>query len=118
MWYHLFNMPTLNVFYRHDRHEPQLEAVTDPLKLYVAEQLTCGDITLNSDEVSVRLLKSIGSGMLADVEMDMTAAAYAERVERQDEICLNVRAFAMEKMPEVGDVKVWLNLHELGHSWE
>jgi hypothetical protein len=111
-------MPTINLFYQNQEHEPQLEAMTDPLKEYVAEQLTCEDITLGSDEVSVRLLRSLGKGMLADVEMDITAAPYAERVEKQDEICLNVRKFTMDQIPDVADVKVWLNLHELGHSWE
>jgi hypothetical protein len=111
-------MPTVNVFYHNEEHEPQLVAATNPLKEFVAEQLTCGDISLAPDEVSVRILRSIGNGMLADVEMDMTAAAYSERVEKQDEICLNVRTFAMGQMPDVSDMKVWLNLHELGHSLE
>jgi hypothetical protein len=111
-------MPTINVYYQKPEYESQLEAATDPLKEYVAEQLTCEDITLGPDEVSVRLLRSIGKGMLANIEMDITAAPYAERLNRQDEICLNVRKFAMDQMPDVADVKVWLNLHELGHSWE
>ena len=46
------------------------------------------------------------------------AAAYGDRVERQDEICLNVKKFVLEQIPNLADTNVWLNLNELGHSWE
>ncbi len=111
-------MPTVNLFYRNHDHEPQITQAMSPLKIYIAEQLTCTDISLTPEEVSIRALHSLGNGMIADIEMDMTAAPFAERVEQQDEICLNVQAFAKEKIPAADEVKVWLNLHELGHSFE
>lgn len=111
-------MPTVNTYFRKGFHGPQLEDMTPELKDLVAKELTCGDRTLNSGEVSVRLLRSIGSGMLADVEMDITAAPYKERVERQDEICLTVRQFVLDHVDGLKDAQVWLNLHELGHSQE
>ncbi len=111
-------MPTVNLFYRNQQHESQIVKAIDPLKGFIAEQLTCADITLGPDEVSIRVIKSLGEGMLADVEIDMAAAPYSERVEKQDEICLNVRSCTLERLPAADDVKVWLNLHELGHSWE
>lgn len=111
-------MPTVNTFFRNEAHLPQLEAMAPPLKEFVAEQLTCGDRALRSDEVSVRLLHSLGKGMLADIELDISAAPYPERVERQDEICRNVRDFVMANHKGLQDAQVWLSLNELGHSQE
>ena len=56
--------------------------------------------------------------MIADVELDITAAPFQERVDRQDEISLDVQAFTKDLVPDADDVKVWLKLHELGHSFE
>jgi hypothetical protein len=111
-------MPTVNLFYRNREHEPQIASAMDPLKNHIAEQLTCGDITLSPEEVSIRALYSLGEGMIADVEIDMMAAPFQERIDKQDEICLNVQTYAKEQMPSADNIKVWLNLHELGHSFE
>lgn len=111
-------MPTVNLFYRNREHEPQIVAAMAPLKQHIAEQLTCGDITLSPEEVSIRALYSLGDGMIADIEMDLTAAPFQQRIDNQDEICLSVQSYAKEKMPNAKEVKVWLCLHELGHSFE
>lgn len=111
-------MPTVNLYYRNRNHEAQIVDAIDPLKDFIAEKLTCGDISLTPEEVSIRGLYALGKGMIADIEMDMTAAPFADRVTRQDEICLEVQAFANGMIPAADDVKVWLNLHELGHSFE
>ncbi len=110
-------MPTVSLYYRNSDHESRIVSAIDPLKEYIAEQLTCGDISLSPGEVSIRALRSLGIGMIADIEMDMTAAAFSERVDRQDEICLDVQKFTLDQIPEADDVKVWLKLHELGHSF-
>jgi hypothetical protein len=110
-------MPTINAFYRDEETTSKLEKITDDLKQHTADQLTCGNIKLSSDEVSVRLLQNRGDGMLAPLEIEITAAAFRERVEKQDEICLNIQKFLIEKL-EITDVKVWLILAELGHSWK
>jgi hypothetical protein len=110
-------MPTINIFYDDNRDESKLHNVTAQLKQFVAQELTCGDIELNSDEVSVRLLKSHGKGMLAQVELEVTAASFKERVEKQDEICLNIQKFLLDEL-NLPDIKVWLILSELGHSWK
>ena len=111
-------MPTVNMFYGKESHGSLIVEAINPLKEFIAKELSCSDITLGPDEVSIRVLRSLGHGMLGDVEMDMTAAPFKERIDRQDEICLNVRSFALEQLPDISEVKVWLNLHELGHSWE
>jgi hypothetical protein len=107
----------VNIFYKENGSTEPLQKVTEQLKKYVAEQLTCGDITLDSSEVSIRLLKSDGDGMLAPVELEVTAAAFKERIEIQDEVCLNIQKFLIHKL-QIPDVKVWLILSELGHSWQ
>jgi hypothetical protein len=111
-------MPTLNIYSQNESHDSRIIEITIPLKEFAAEQLTCGDRKLASNEVTVRLLRSLGKDMLADVEIDITAAPYQERIDRQDEICLNVKRFVLEQMPGLEDTNVWLNLNELGHSWE
>lgn len=109
-------MPTLNLYFNQEEQLPQLEALTPPLKQFVADQLTCKDITLAPNEVSVRLLRALGKGMLATIEMDIFAAAFPERIEKQDEICLNVRQFVLDHVGGLEDARVWLALSELGHS--
>ena len=112
-------MPTVNLYYRNSEHEPQISDAIDPLKGFIAEKLTCGAIALSPEEVSIRGIHvTLGKGMIADVEMDVTAASFQDRVDKQDEICLDIQAFSKEHMPDADDVKVWLNLHELGHSFE
>jgi hypothetical protein len=51
-------MPTINAFYRDEETASKLEKLTDDLKQHTADQLTCGNIKLSSDEVSVRLLQN------------------------------------------------------------
>ena len=92
--------------------------ITPRLKEYVAEQLSCGDRKLTSGEVSVRIIRVEGKGMIADVELEITAHAYEERIEKQDEICRNIRSYVLKEIPSFEDVQVWLKLSELGHSWE
>jgi hypothetical protein len=111
------DMPTVNAFYFNEEHADSFNNLNDELKEFVAEALTCGDITLDSNEVSVRLIKVSGSGMLADIELEITAHAFDERIKKQDVICLDVRKFLKDKLA-VNEIRVWLLLPQLGHSWE
>ncbi len=56
--------------------------------------------------------------MIGDIELEISAHAFEERVKKQDEICLEVMNYLKNKKPSLGNVKVWLKLSELGHSWE
>ena len=109
-------MPTANIFYSNKLQLKKLQQLTHKLKLYLSEKLTCGDITLNKDEISVRLVKVDDTGMIGEVEVEITAFAYPERMKKQDEICLQAKTFMQNEYPEFGEVKVWLILVELGHS--
>lgn len=109
-------MPTVNV-YANTRDVATLRELAPKLKVCVAEQLTCGEFELTADAVSIRILPVEGSAMIATVEIEMTAHAIPARVERQDEICRNVMGFVRGAEPSLPDVRVWLILCELGHSW-
>ena|SRR6185437_15669976 len=111
-------MPTVNTYFEDEGLVPKLDAITPDLKIVVADQLTCGDRALQPYEVTVRKILSLGRGMMADVEMDIYAAAYKDRVDRQDEICRFIRGFVLDKLEAINDVQVWLPLSELGHSIE
>lgn len=111
-------MPTVNVFYRVSSKIEALERLIFELKEYLADKLTCADIKLTPKEISIRLIQVSGGDMIGDVELEITAHAFPERVKRQDEICLEVANYLKEKLPSLGEVKVWLKLSELGHSWK
>lgn len=80
-------------------------------------KLSCSDIQLGTDEVSIRLIKTAGSGMVAEIEIEITAHAFKERISKQDEICLRTREFLKQGIV-ANEIRVWLLLPELGHSWE
>jgi len=109
-------MPTVNV-YANARNIATLGAFSPGLKGCVAEQLTCGEFGLTADAVSIRTISVEGGAMIAAVEIEMIAHAFPERVERQDEICRNVMGFVKTAAPSLTDVRAWLVLCELGHSW-
>jgi hypothetical protein len=111
-------MPAVNLYFNDEKYVVQLEKITPSLKQFIADQLTCKDISLGPGEVSIRLLPAQGKGMLAEVELDIFAAPFSERVEKQDEICLNVRQFVLDRVDGLEDAKAWLILAELGHSWD
>jgi hypothetical protein len=116
-WYNLA-MPTANFFYKDTEQLEKLENIASNLKKFLAEKLTCGDIALTPKEISIRFITAKGSGMIGQVEVEITAAAFKDRVEKQDQICLDITDFIKEKIPSLGEVKVWLILVELGHSWK
>jgi hypothetical protein len=111
-------MPTVNTYFEDEGLVPKLDSITPELKVVVADQLTCGDRVLQPKEVTVRKILSLGKGLMADVELDIVAAPYKERVERQDDICRFIRTFVLENLDGIDDVQVWLPLSELGHSIE
>lgn len=111
-------MPTANIFYTKEREKKNLQELALKLRPYLAEKLTCGEIKLKEDEISVRLINVDGTGMIGRIEIEITAFAFPERVKKQDKICLEIRDYIQKMYPTLGEVKVWLILAELGHSWE
>jgi len=111
-------MPTVNIFYKDSEKEPALKTLIGKLKDFIAQELTCGDIKLKPSEISVRLIRISGGEMIGAVEVEIAAHSFAERIKRQDEICLKIMDYLQQENPSLGEVKVWLQLSKLGHSWE
>ena len=117
-------MPTVNIFYKDIgegkdvARQLSLDSIGDDLKIFIAQELTCKEIKLKPEEISIRLINAGGDGMISPIEIEITAHAYKERVEKQDQICLNIAKYLQDKNPTFGGIKVWLILTELGHSWE
>ena len=109
-------MPTVNVYFRGQDNADKFQEIVPELKVYLAKELTCGDISLTSEEVSIRFIQNVGPNMIGDVEVQISVHAFKERVDKQDEICLDVMKWLQERSG-VQNIKVWLQLSELGHSW-
>lgn len=109
-------MPTVNIYYKNEKDHAALKPIVRNLKQYIADKLTCNDIKLSPEEISVRLLSVDGDGMMGNVDLEIAAHEFPERVDKQDEICRDAAAYVRKEAPSVGDVKVWLKLCQLGHS--
>jgi hypothetical protein len=109
-------MPTVNIYQKSQEFEYKIKTLTPSLKKIVAKELSGKDIQLDTNEISVRLIEVKGEGMLAPIEVEINAANFKDRIERQDEICLTIQKYLIDALQT--DVKVWLILSELGHSWE
>lgn len=109
-------MPTVNIYFARRDNVAKLQEIVPELKSYLAEELTCGHITLSPAEISIRFIEDVGLNMIGDVEIQISVHAFPERVQNQDHICLDVMKYIQEKTG-IKNVKVWLQLSELGHSW-
>ena len=112
-------MPTVAIYYRNNTDESAIKDLIASIKSFIAERISCSDILVTPDAVSVRMVYvEHGDGMLADIELDITAANFPERIKKQDQICLDVQAYVKQRVAGTTSVNVWLKLHELGHSFE
>lgn len=109
-------MPTVNIFHSSDKDLLNINTVQDKLKAFIAKELTCGDIQLKSDEVSIRCISVAGGGMIASIEVEITAHGFKDRIQKQDEIANSVGHYLMDLLHRE-DIRVWLLLPQLGHSW-
>jgi hypothetical protein len=111
-------MPTVNIYSADEGLNDSLTAMLSELRGLIARELTCGEKRLMPHEVSLRLIPVTGSLTISPIEIEIFAHAYRARIEQANNICLLVREFVKEQLPLVADVRVWLVLAELGHSWE
>lgn len=109
-------MPTANIYFSGQDNVEEFQALVPDLKTYLAQELSCGDISLTSEEVSIRFVTNAGPHMIGDIEMQVSAHAFQERVDKQDQICLSAMKWLQERTG-LQNIKVWLQLSELGHSW-
>lgn len=108
-------MPTVKVFY--NKNKPDINLFTSDIKTFLVDKLSNKEITLTPEEISVRFIQTEGKGMIASLEIEITAHEFEERVKEQDEICRSLRNSLMINFPQLGDIRVWLILSQVGHSW-
>ena len=106
----------MNIYVKDIENVPRLQNITDGVKNLVAQKLSSSSKELSADEVTLRMMNTIGFGMIADIEVEIIAHALDERINKQDSICLDIRKYMLENI-QVDDIRVWLLLTELGHSW-
>lgn len=111
-------MPIINCYYSSGSQRKSLLVKVTNIKEYVAQLLSGSAISLKPEEVTVRLIQTEAAGLIGAVEFELFAHAFEERIQKQDGICLEVRKYIMALLPELKEVRVWLVLSELGHSWE
>ena len=110
-------MPTVDISYQKKSEFDALVPVSPMLRAYIADVLTCQSFKLTPEEVSMRFMQVDGAGcMMNNVNIDITAHAFPERVEKQDKICHDISDYLRKEVPSVGEVKVWLRLCQLGHN--
>ena len=110
-------MPTANFYVRNTHVRRFGDEAQRQFREFAAKRLTCGDIALRPEEISIRLIRVDESSlMMGELELDMHAHEFAERVERQDQLCQELAAFLQDELQLSDDVKVWLVLSQLGHS--
>ena len=108
-------MPSVDIYTDKNRIK-SLEGILPELRKTIAQELSCGDRTLASNEISLRVMVPEASLRIADTELNIIAYSYSERVKKQDDICLSIKNYVQKTCPKVGSVYVWLQLSELGHS--
>lgn len=110
-------MPIVNIYYSDELLANRAVDLSPKIKLFFAKILSCNDIDLNSNEITVRIIEAKDQ-TIAPLEVEIFAHYFSERVDNQDKICLDLREFLLEQIPEANDIRVWLILSELGHSWD
>ncbi len=106
-------MPTINLYRTSETASKVTKNTTDKLREFVADILTCSDIKLPPNEISIRpMTVDTDQDMMAPLECDIVAHNFPDRIARQDLICTEVRKFLLENI-EVPDAKVRLQLCEL-----
>jgi len=111
-------MPTVNIYSSEEGWNDTITSILPELRALLAHELTCGERRLMPHEISLRLIPVSGSLTISPIEIEIFAHEYRARVEQSDNLCLVVREFVKDKLPLVADVRVWLILAKLGHSWE
>ncbi len=113
-------MPILNIYTTDSKHEDALKEQGQELRSYLAKELSCGDIELTPDEISIRFIPTDSAGtMIGKVEAEIYVYHFEDRVKNQDIICRKVARLLEDILNlDLQEAQCWLILSELGHSWE
>lgn len=105
-------MPIVNIYSPTEIIE-QLRGDVDRLRNLTAAVLNVEEWPIDYTHISLRLI--VVSGILiGDVEVEIIAHSFDDRVNRKDEICSSVRS-ELEDMWRL-EVRVWLHLVEMGYG--
>jgi len=107
-------MPLITIHTSTEKETSVMSSLLDKLRVFAAAELSCGTRSLESDEISIRIIQSTISQPISSVELVIFAYSYEERIKNQDKICLSFKKH-IESQCEIS-VFVWLQLSELGHS--
>lgn len=107
-------MPTINVYWKTNLFSSN---ITNELIDYSAKLLSCNELELTKNEISIRFIWTSTEYMIAEIEIEIMSHAFPERVKKQDLICNKIRDFLLSKIKWARDIRVRLLLSELGHSW-
>ncbi len=117
-------MPTVNIYIKSDDSNTakiRMQLIHGHIKQirnYIAEELSCSSRVLKDEEVSIRCLFVNGGAMIGDIEFDIAAYAYNERVNIQDGICNDIKVYLKKLLEPDYSIEVWLLLCEMGHGFE
>jgi hypothetical protein len=86
------------------------------IKMYMAEKLSCTDMNLSDENISIRIIDAInGSGMIAPVEIDINAYNFSERAKNKDVISADLAKYFQDEIFQSEEKpSVLLILSELG----
>lgn len=110
-------MPFIKVYTTSEDQEKRLEPYLEAIQRQAAKELSCGELHLEAKEFSIRVIRSDLARPIGDIELEISAYSFHERVVKQDAISLNLKRY-IEKFTDPYSVYVWLQLSELGHSAE
>lgn len=108
-------MPSINIYTDNER-VTAIKTILSELRVFVANELSCNELKLKPDEISIRIIIPKASLQIANTELEIKAHGFKERILKQDSICLNIKKFLENNCPKADTVYVWLQLSELGHS--
>ena len=111
-------MPTANFYIQDENVGHAIGDKAREIRAFLAARLSCGDRKLTPEEISLRVIQPVHGSMIAPLEVEILAFAYATRVKEQDIICRDVVSFLQQCDCKLPTAHVWLALCELGHSWQ
>lgn len=109
-------MPLVTIYISKEEHKEFLSKILDEFNEFTAKALSCQNRELNLNEMSIRVCKSEICKPISNIEVVVMVYSYQERIDRQDEICRELKEFLLEKCNNKFSVSVWLQLSELGYS--
>lgn len=109
-------MPTVNVYVQTEHLGRVIHERTAEFAAEIARCLSTPVAALDETHISMRIFKPAWSTMIAPIEVEIAAHAYVERVDRQDEICGQLRAWLEGSLGL--ECRVWLALSQLGYGYK